>query len=85
MADAQSGAVCQRRGSGRGPISWAAPWTEPCPPGRSVGLLLPPSVPAALANLGLPLRGRVPVNLNYTRRARDRAALRGARGRRAAS
>ncbi|MCX5797558.1 MAG: acyl-[ACP]--phospholipid O-acyltransferase [Elusimicrobia bacterium] len=36
------------------------------PPGPNVGLLLPPSVPAALANLGLSLRGRIPVNLNYT-------------------
>jgi acyl-[acyl-carrier-protein]-phospholipid O-acyltransferase/long-chain-fatty-acid--[acyl-carrier-protein] ligase len=31
-----------------------------------VGLLLPPSVPAALANFGLSLRGKVPINLNYT-------------------
>ncbi len=31
-----------------------------------VGILLPPSVPAVLANAGLSLRGRIPVNLNYT-------------------
>jgi acyl-[acyl-carrier-protein]-phospholipid O-acyltransferase/long-chain-fatty-acid--[acyl-carrier-protein] ligase len=31
-----------------------------------VGILLPPSVPAALANFGLSLRGKVPINLNYT-------------------
>ncbi|MFI5362350.1 MAG: MFS transporter [Elusimicrobiota bacterium] len=31
-----------------------------------VGLLLPPSVPAALANFGLSLRGKIPINLNYT-------------------
>ncbi len=31
-----------------------------------VAVLLPPSVPAALANYGLSLEGRVPVNLNYT-------------------
>ena len=33
---------------------------------RFVGLLLPPSVPAALANIALPLCGRIAVNLNYT-------------------
>ena len=31
-----------------------------------VGILLPPSAPAALANFGLSLRGKVPINLNYT-------------------
>lgn len=31
-----------------------------------VGLLLPPSVGGALANLGLSMMGRVPANLNYT-------------------
>ena len=31
-----------------------------------VGVLLPPSVPGALANFGLSLRGKVPINLNYT-------------------
>jgi len=31
-----------------------------------VGLLLPPSVPAALANFAALLTGKVPVNLNYT-------------------
>jgi len=34
--------------------------------GEKVGLLLPPSVPAVVANLALSLSGRVPVNLNYT-------------------
>jgi acyl-[acyl-carrier-protein]-phospholipid O-acyltransferase/long-chain-fatty-acid--[acyl-carrier-protein] ligase len=31
-----------------------------------VGVLLPPTVAGALVNLGLTLRGRVPVNLNFT-------------------
>jgi acyl-[acyl-carrier-protein]-phospholipid O-acyltransferase/long-chain-fatty-acid--[acyl-carrier-protein] ligase len=31
-----------------------------------IGILLPPSVPAALLNLGISMAGRVPVNLNYT-------------------
>jgi len=31
-----------------------------------VGVLMPPSVPGALANYGLALRGKIPVNLNYT-------------------
>jgi acyl-[acyl-carrier-protein]-phospholipid O-acyltransferase/long-chain-fatty-acid--[acyl-carrier-protein] ligase len=33
---------------------------------RFVGLLLPPSAGAVIANAALPLLGRVPVNLNYT-------------------
>ncbi len=37
-----------------------------CERGRNVGVLLPPSVPGALVNLGISLSGRVPVNLNYT-------------------
>jgi acyl-[acyl-carrier-protein]-phospholipid O-acyltransferase/long-chain-fatty-acid--[acyl-carrier-protein] ligase len=35
-------------------------------PSPYVGVLLPPSVPAAVANLALTLRGKIPVNLNYT-------------------
>jgi acyl-[acyl-carrier-protein]-phospholipid O-acyltransferase/long-chain-fatty-acid--[acyl-carrier-protein] ligase len=35
-------------------------------PARYVGLLLPPMVPTAVANLALSLLGKVPVNLNYT-------------------
>ena len=31
-----------------------------------IGVLLPPTVPTALLNLGISLAGRVPVNLNYT-------------------
>jgi acyl-[acyl-carrier-protein]-phospholipid O-acyltransferase/long-chain-fatty-acid--[acyl-carrier-protein] ligase len=31
-----------------------------------IGVLLPPSIPAALLNIGISLSGRVPVNLNYT-------------------
>jgi acyl-[acyl-carrier-protein]-phospholipid O-acyltransferase/long-chain-fatty-acid--[acyl-carrier-protein] ligase len=31
-----------------------------------VGLLLPPTVPSAVANIALTLWGRIPVNLNYT-------------------
>lgn len=34
--------------------------------GERVGVMLPPSVGGALANIGLSLRGKVPVNLNYT-------------------
>jgi acyl-[acyl-carrier-protein]-phospholipid O-acyltransferase/long-chain-fatty-acid--[acyl-carrier-protein] ligase len=37
-----------------------------CPDERHVGVLLPPSVPTALLNVGISLSGRVPVNLNYT-------------------
>ncbi|MBI5210858.1 MAG: MFS transporter [Elusimicrobia bacterium] len=36
------------------------------PPGEAVGLLLPPTVAAALANIGLSMTGRLPINLNYT-------------------
>lgn len=35
-------------------------------PAPNVGLFLPPSVGGALANIGLSLMGRVPVNLNYS-------------------
>lgn len=35
-------------------------------PDEKVGILLPASVAAALANLGITLAGRVPVNLNFT-------------------
>ncbi len=31
-----------------------------------VGILLPPSVPAALVNFAAVLSGKIPVNLNYT-------------------
>ncbi|PWB48998.1 MAG: hypothetical protein C3F12_00420 [Candidatus Methylomirabilota bacterium] len=37
-----------------------------CDGQEMVGLLLPPSVPAALLNLALTLAGKVPVSLNYT-------------------
>jgi acyl-[acyl-carrier-protein]-phospholipid O-acyltransferase/long-chain-fatty-acid--[acyl-carrier-protein] ligase len=33
---------------------------------QRVGVFMPPSVGGALANFGLSLRGRVPINLNYT-------------------
>ncbi|MFA5140300.1 MAG: acyl-[ACP]--phospholipid O-acyltransferase [Elusimicrobiota bacterium] len=36
------------------------------PDGSAVGVLLPPTAAAALANYGLSLMGKVPVNLNYT-------------------
>jgi acyl-[acyl-carrier-protein]-phospholipid O-acyltransferase/long-chain-fatty-acid--[acyl-carrier-protein] ligase len=36
------------------------------PAGGAVGVLLPPSIAGALVNLGLPMRGRLAVNLNYT-------------------
>jgi acyl-[acyl-carrier-protein]-phospholipid O-acyltransferase/long-chain-fatty-acid--[acyl-carrier-protein] ligase len=39
---------------------------EIAPGEERVGVLLPPSVGGALANLALTLSGRVPVNLNYT-------------------
>jgi acyl-[acyl-carrier-protein]-phospholipid O-acyltransferase/long-chain-fatty-acid--[acyl-carrier-protein] ligase len=34
--------------------------------GPNVGLLIPPNVPSAVANLALALWGKVPINLNYT-------------------
>ena len=34
--------------------------------GRNVGVLLPPTCAGAVTNIALTLRGRVPVNLNYT-------------------
>ena len=37
-----------------------------CAGEKSIGVLLPPSVPGALLNLGVSLAGRVPINLNYT-------------------
>ena len=37
-----------------------------CPDEKMVGVLLPPSMPAAVMNLGISLAGRVSVNLNYT-------------------
>jgi acyl-[acyl-carrier-protein]-phospholipid O-acyltransferase/long-chain-fatty-acid--[acyl-carrier-protein] ligase len=36
------------------------------PDERFVGLLLPPTAAGVLANIALPLAGRIPVNLNYT-------------------
>ncbi len=39
---------------------------ERCPDERMIGVLLPPTVPTALLNLGITLAGRIPVNLNYT-------------------
>jgi acyl-[acyl-carrier-protein]-phospholipid O-acyltransferase/long-chain-fatty-acid--[acyl-carrier-protein] ligase len=35
-------------------------------PAPYVGLLLPPTVPSAVANLALAFQGKIPVNLNYT-------------------
>ena len=37
-----------------------------CPGEKMVGVLLPPTAPAAVVNLGITLAGRVAVNLNYT-------------------
>ena len=42
-----------------------------CPGEKMVGILLPPSVPAALLNIGISLAGRVPANLNYTTSAEN--------------
>jgi acyl-[acyl-carrier-protein]-phospholipid O-acyltransferase/long-chain-fatty-acid--[acyl-carrier-protein] ligase len=39
---------------------------QKCPGEEMIGILLPPSIPTALLNLGISLAGRVPVNLNYT-------------------
>jgi acyl-[acyl-carrier-protein]-phospholipid O-acyltransferase/long-chain-fatty-acid--[acyl-carrier-protein] ligase len=39
---------------------------ERCRDEKMIGVLLPPSVPTALLNLGIVLAGRIPVNLNYT-------------------
>lgn len=38
---------------------------------KMVGILLPPSVPTALLNIGISLAGGIPVNLNYTASAKD--------------
>jgi acyl-[acyl-carrier-protein]-phospholipid O-acyltransferase / long-chain-fatty-acid--[acyl-carrier-protein] ligase len=35
-------------------------------PATHIGLMVPPTVPAAVANLAVSLRGKIPVNLNYT-------------------
>ena len=35
-------------------------------PATHVGLMVPPTVPAAVANLAVSLRGKIPVNLNYS-------------------
>src|SRR5262249_2630180 len=35
-------------------------------PARHVGLMLPPTVPSAVANIAVTLLGKLPVNLNYT-------------------
>ncbi|TMA58611.1 MAG: MFS transporter, partial [Deltaproteobacteria bacterium] len=44
-----------------------ARWAQKqCPQDAMVGLLLPPSVAGALANIGVLLAGKVPVNLNFT-------------------
>jgi acyl-[acyl-carrier-protein]-phospholipid O-acyltransferase/long-chain-fatty-acid--[acyl-carrier-protein] ligase len=37
-----------------------------CASEAMIGLLLPPSVPAALLNIAISMAGKVPVNLNYT-------------------
>jgi acyl-[acyl-carrier-protein]-phospholipid O-acyltransferase/long-chain-fatty-acid--[acyl-carrier-protein] ligase len=37
-----------------------------CHDEANIGVLLPPSVPTALLNIGISLAGKVPVNLNYT-------------------
>jgi len=39
---------------------------EHCSGQPMIGVLLPPTVPTALLNIGISLAGRVPVNLNYT-------------------
>ncbi len=43
------------------------------PEGKNVGVLLPPSAGGALANLALPILGKVPVNLNYKFDAQEMA------------
>ncbi len=43
-------------------------------PGAMVGIMLPPSVGAVIANLAVMLRGCVPVNLNYTAAAEAQAS-----------
>ncbi|MGO9270613.1 MAG: acyl-[ACP]--phospholipid O-acyltransferase [Terriglobia bacterium] len=37
-----------------------------CRDEKMIGILLPPTAPTALLNLGISMSGRVPVNLNYT-------------------
>ena len=48
------------------PWRWAAPSLERWGPAEHVGLLVPPTVPAAVANLAVTLWGKIPVNLNYS-------------------
>lgn len=45
---------------------WARAKALPRWSGERVGVLLPPSVPAVVVNVGLTLAGQTPVNLNYT-------------------
>ena len=49
-----------------GAILFRATVRRLCRDEANIGVLLPPSVPAALLNIGISLSGKVPVNLNYT-------------------
>jgi acyl-[acyl-carrier-protein]-phospholipid O-acyltransferase/long-chain-fatty-acid--[acyl-carrier-protein] ligase len=53
-----------------------AQWLKKNVPERRVGIVLPPSVGATIANLGIILAGKIPVNLNFTAgRAANETAL----------
>ncbi|MBN8547967.1 MAG: MFS transporter [Deltaproteobacteria bacterium] len=49
-----------------GSLALAAKFERTSHQQKNIGILLPPGVPAALANLATQISGRVPVNLNYT-------------------
>ena len=48
------------------PWCWGGVLARNWGPASHVGLLVPPTVPAAVANLAVTLWGKVPVNLNYS-------------------
>ena len=52
-------------------------WLKTNVPGKRVGIVLPPGLGGTVANLGVVLAGKVPVNLNFTAgRAANEAAIR---------
>jgi len=53
-----------------------ASWLKKSVDGRRIGIVLPPSLGATVANLGVVLAGKIPVNLNFTAgRAANEAAI----------
>ena len=45
-------------------------WLRKNVPEKRIGIVLPPGLGATIANLGVVLAGKIPVNLNFTRRPR---------------